>query len=218
MSTQVRPFDVTDDVHHLRLVRPRPAFVDDGQVRVVEALRQRPRTHHATDVRRHHDDVLVALPVRIAQQHRRGVHVVHRDVEESLDLLGVQIDGQQPVHARALQHVRHELRRDRGARRARPPILARVAEVRHHRGDARRRGAPRRVDHHEQLDQVLVHRRTRGLHDEHIAPAHVLHQLDVHFAVGKPSDVGAAQRRGQVTRDVMGQCLVGIAREQRQRF
>ena len=57
--------DLTDDVHHFRLVRPRSALVDDRQVRIVEALRERSRAYHATDVRRHHDHVLVALPVRI---------------------------------------------------------------------------------------------------------------------------------------------------------
>ena len=104
------------------------------------------------------------------------------------------------------------------ARGARPAILARVAEVRHHRRDLRRRRAPAGIDHHQQLHQVVVGRRTRGLHDEHIAPAHVLHQLDVHLAVGEPADVGAAQRRRQVTRDVVRQRRIGVAREQRQRF
>jgi len=65
---------------------------------------------------------------------------------------------------------------------------------------------------------VIIRRRARGLHDEHIAPAHVLHQLDVHLAVGEPSDVGAAQRRRQLARDIVSQCRIGITREQRQRF
>ena len=108
---------------------------------------------------------ILLLP-HIAEQHRRRIHVVHRDIEESLDLVGVQIDRQQAIDARARNHVRHQLRRDRHAHRARPAILARIAEIRNHRGDARGRSTPARVRHHQQLHQVIVRRRRRRLHDE----------------------------------------------------
>ncbi len=88
----------------------------------------------------------------------------------------------------------HQLRRDRRPRRARPPVLARVAEIRHHRRDARRRGAPARVRHHQQLHQLVVRRRAGRLHDEDVAPAHVLHQLDVHLAVAEAAHRGAPER------------------------
>ena len=117
----------------------------------------------------------------------------------------MQVDRQHAIDARARDHVGDELRRDRHARRARPPVLARVAEVRHHRGDARRRRAPAGIDHDQQLHQVVVGRRARRLHDEHVAAAHVLHHLDVHLAVGEPSDVGAPSGVCQVTRDVVRQ-------------
>ncbi len=61
---------IADDVHHLRLIRPRAPLVDDRQVRVVEALRESPRAHHAADIRRHHDHVPVRLFPGITQQHR----------------------------------------------------------------------------------------------------------------------------------------------------
>ena len=51
------------------------------------------------------------------------------------------------------QQVRHQLGRDRHARLV-LPVLPRVAVVRNHRRDARRRRAAERVDHHAQLDQV----------------------------------------------------------------
>jgi hypothetical protein len=73
---------VADDVHHLRLVGARAALVDDREVGVVQPLGQRAGAHHAADVGRDHDHVLVALFPGVVQQHRRGVDVVHRDVEK----------------------------------------------------------------------------------------------------------------------------------------
>ena len=52
-----------------------------------------------------------------------------------------------------------------------------------------------RVDHHQQLHQVVVRRRARRLHDEHVPAAHVLLDLDLHLAVGEAADVGAAERQ-----------------------
>src|SRR5580700_802537 len=208
---------LTDDVHHLGLIGARAAFVDDREIRIIETLRHGARTCDATHIRRHHDDVAISLLPGIAEQHRRGVHVVDRDVEESLNLIRVQIDGQQSPDACARDHVRNEFRGDRRARRARSSILARVTEVRHDRADARGRGTSARIDQHQQLHQVICHRRTRGLYDEYVAPAHVLDELDVHFAVAEATDLHAAHGRSQVARDVVRQHRIGIAREQRNR-
>src|SRR5437879_3044574 len=41
-------------------------------------------------------------------------------------------------------------------------------EVRHHGGDARRRRAPRRIKHQQQLHQMLLHRGHQRLDDEYI--------------------------------------------------
>ena len=99
--------DVADDVHHLALVRARAALVDDGEVGVVQTLGQGTRTHHATDVRRHHDDVLVALLPHVAQQHWRGKDVVDGNVEEALDLVSVEVHGEHAVDAGGGDEVRH---------------------------------------------------------------------------------------------------------------
>ena len=127
----------------------------------------------------------------------------------------MQIDGQQPIHARARNHVGHQLSGDGNARRARPPILPRITEVRHHRRDALRRSPPAGVRHHQQFHQMVVRRRTRGLHDEHIAAANVLHQFGVDLAVAEPADVRAPQRHVQVTGDLLCQRRVRVTREHR---
>jgi len=136
--------------------------------------------------------------------------------KKSLDLIRVQIDRQQAIHTRARDHVGNQLRRDGRARRARAPVLARVAEVRHYRRDARGGGAAAGVHHHQQLHQAVVRRRTGRLHDEHVAPAHVLHQLDVDLAVAETTDIGTPERDLQAARNVLRQRRVGIAGKQRQ--
>jgi hypothetical protein len=150
-----------------------PALVDDRQVRL-EPLGQRARAHHAADVGRYHQQVLVALLPDVAKQDRRGVDVVHRNVEEALDLVGMQVDGQHALHADGLQHVGHHLGGDRDARRAGTAILARIAEIGNRGGDAPGGGPLQRIDHHHQFHQVVVGRVAGRLQDEDVVAADVL--------------------------------------------
>src|SRR6185369_17787787 len=99
--------------------------------------------------------------------HGRGVDVVDGNVEEALDLVGMQVHGQHAIHADGFEHVGHDLGADRHAGGARAAVLARVAEVGNHRGDAPGRCALEGIDHDEELHQVLVRGRcTGGLDDE----------------------------------------------------
>jgi hypothetical protein len=151
----------------------------------VEALGQRARAHHAADVGRHHHQVVVALLPDVAEQDGRGVDVVHRDVEEALDLVGVQVDRQHALHADGLQHVGHHLGGDRTRAERGTAVLAGVAEIGDRGGDAPGRGALQRIDHHHQFHQVVVGRVAGRLQDEDVAAAHVLEDLDTHLAVGE---------------------------------
>jgi len=128
------------------------------------------------------------LLAQVAQEHRRGVDVVDGDVEEALDLVGVQVHGEHARDTHRLQQVGHDLGRDRHARLV-LAVLPGVAVIRNDRRDARRRRAAERVDHDHQLHQVLIDRPGRGrgsrLNDEHILAADVLVDLERHFSVGK---------------------------------
>src|SRR5256885_1252887 len=115
-------------------------------------------------------------------------------------------------------HVGDQLRRDGRARRARAPVLARVAEVRYHRRDPSGGGAAAGVHHHQQLHQAVIRRRAGRLHDEHVAPAHVLHQLDVDLAVAETTDKRTPERDLQAACNILRQRRVGIAGKQRQRL
>jgi hypothetical protein len=65
----------------------------------------------------------------VVHQHRAGVQVVDRDVEEALQLVLVEVDAEHAVGARRLDHVGHQLRADRHARLV-LAVLPRVAVVR----------------------------------------------------------------------------------------
>ena len=150
--------DVADDVHHFGHVGARTALVDDCELGV-ETLGDRAGADDASDVRRHDEEILVILLPKVAEQDRRRVDVVDRDVEESLDLVGVEVHHHHALDAYRRQHIGHDFRGDRHAGRARAPVLPRIAEVGHARGDAPGRRAFERIGHHHDLHQVVVGRR-----------------------------------------------------------
>src|SRR5690606_15086045 len=121
--------DFADDVHDLGHIGARAAFVDDGQVGF-KLLGQCPRPHHAADVGRYDHQVAVVATPDVAQQNGACVDVVDRDVEETLDLVGVQVHGHDAVNAHHLQHVGHDLGRNGHACRPRAAVLACIAKIR----------------------------------------------------------------------------------------
>ena len=112
--------------------------------------------------------------------------------EEALDLAGVQIHREHAVDARGLEHVGHQARGDRLARR-RLLVLARVREPRHDGGDALGRGQARRVDHDQELDQVVVARARAGLDQEDVGAAHRL--VEAHVRLGVRERLERRRRR-----------------------
>src|SRR5918999_1399064 len=81
---------------------------------------------------------------------------------------------------------------------------------------ARRRGALQRVDHDEQLHQVVVGRRAGRLQHEYVLAAHVLEQLDHHLAVGKLAHDRPAEREVEALRHVLRETRVRVAGEHHQ--
>ena len=203
---------LADDVHHLGMpVLGRAALVDDREFRV-QPLGVGARPLRPAGVRRDDRDVLELLPRDVVDDDRRREQVVHRDVEEALDLRLVQVHRQHAVRAGGAQDVRHELGRDRHARLV-LAILARVAVIRDHRRDARRGRAPERVDHHQQLHDVLVDGRAGRLHDEDVGAADVLLDLERHLGVGEPAELRLPHLDPEHVRDAAGQFRMCAARE-----
>jgi len=66
----------------------------------------------------------------VCEQNGQGVDIVHRDIEETLNLFGVKIHGQHAVDAGGDEHVGHQFGGNRHPRGARTTILASIAKIR----------------------------------------------------------------------------------------
>src|SRR5262249_61814060 len=101
-------FDITDHIHDLRLARPLATLVANGD-RHVDALGEPARAHHTAHVRRDDHQVggAVAL-LNIAHHNGSGEQIVGGNVEETLNLAGVQVNRHHPVDARPLDEVGDE--------------------------------------------------------------------------------------------------------------
>ena len=80
--------------------------------------------------------------------------------------------------------------------------------------DRLRAGAAGDVQHHQQLHQVVVHRRRERLHDEHLAGADARAELDVQVVVAELGDGHAVERDAEQLGDVGGERAVRAAREE----
>ena len=102
---------VADDVHDLGGVGLLAALVHDGQGHV-QLLGKGPGPGHRPHIGGDHHGVVMAVRVLLGEVvHKDGgaQQVVHRDVEEALDLVGVQVHGQHPVCAGLRDQVGHQL-------------------------------------------------------------------------------------------------------------
>src|SRR5690554_973659 len=203
---------IADDVHDFRHVKLRATLVDDRQVDA-QALGHGTGAHHAADVRGDDQQVVEALVLDVVHQSGRAVDVVHGNVEEALDLVGMQVDGEHAVDAHVGQHVGHHLGADRHAGGTRAAVLAGVAEVGDHGSDARGGGTAEGVGHHHQFHQVVVGGRTGRLDQEDVLAADIFIDFNADLAVGELADGNVAEGDVQLLDDATRQVGVGIPRE-----
>ena len=90
--------DFADEILRLDRRRTGPLLGDDGQAGV-EQLGIGRRHLHSADIRRNDDQVFQFQRGEVTVDDRRGVKVVDRNIEKTLDLLGVQIHAKDPVRA-----------------------------------------------------------------------------------------------------------------------
>ena len=146
--------------------------------------------------------------------HKDGVacQVIHRDIEEALDLVCVQVHGQDTVSTCSGDHVGNQLCRD-GIASLCLTILTSIAEVGDHGSDAACGCTAQSIDHDQQLHQVVVDGVAGGLDHEHVAAADSLVQGDGNFAVSESLDFRLAQLGTHQLADLLCQSGVGIAAE-----
>ena len=203
--------DVADDAHDLGGVVARTALVGDGEAaaeHVGELLAGLGASHIGGD-----DDGAVPIEVLVlevlAEERQRG-EVVHRDVEEALDLALVEVERDDAVDAGGLEQVGDETGGD-GLTRAGLAVLAGVGVVRDDRGDRTGGGAVRGVGHDEGLHHEVVDvLADDGLDEEHVAAADRLVKASVDLAVGELLEHEAVDLDSQDLRHVRGE--LGVAR------
>ena len=128
--------------------------------------------------------------------------MVDRDVEEPLDLLRVQVDGEHAVGSGGGEHVRDEFRGDGHAGLV-LAVLTGVAEVGQHGGDAGGARAAGGVDHDQQLHQIVVGPVAGRLDQKGVGAADILLKLREDLAVGKVRDVDFAKVDAKVVGNLL---------------
>ena len=138
--------------------------------------------------------------------------MIHRDVEEALDLGGVEVHGQHAVRTGLGDEICHQLGRD-GVAALGLAVLTGVAEIGNDGGNASGGGAAEGVDHDEQLHQVVVDGLAGGLDHENIAAADGLVDGNGDLAVCESGHGAVTQIQPQLRADAAGEGYVGIGGE-----
>ena len=189
--------DRDDALHH---VGPRAGLVADHH-RAVEVLGVGVGPLRAAHVGRGDGEAFGVGLLHLledAQEVVARIQVVHREVEETLNLVGVEVAGHQGVGPGGFDHIGDQLRTDGHARLV-LAVLAGPAEVRNHGDHLVRGGALRRVDGQEQFHQV-VGGREGGLDDEAGGSAHAFRVERHEFAIAEMGDLERAEHHFRIFR------------------
>ena len=147
--------NITDQDHARDLIGTGALLVDEGKAEV-EAVGDGGSSLCTASIGGHNHTVLdlkvVADP---AEGAGFSVEVVDGDIEEALDLRGVEIHRDDMVAASGLKHVSHQTGSD-GRTRFILLVLTSVGEVGQDGGDAAGRGRLASVDHDEQFHDSIV--------------------------------------------------------------
>ena len=132
--------------------------------------------------------------------------MIHRHIEETLNLRSMQIHRKNTMYAGRRQHIRHQFRSN-GNTGLILPILPRIAEIRHDRRDPLRGRPLCGVDEQKQLDPV-IRAGLGALDNEEVRTTYGFAVPHVNFPVrkipnGKPAELlpvrsGDFLRQGQI--------------------
>ena len=121
--------------------------------------------------------------------------MIHGDIEEALDLCGMQIHAEHAIGAGGCYQIGHQFGRD-GSSAGILAILTSVSEVGDDGRDSLGRGSAKAVDVDQQLHEVGVDGIAGGLNDEAVPSSNILVDPDDQFAIreqfgGPPATVAA---------------------------
>src|SRR4029077_16219582 len=136
--------------------------------------------------------------------------MVYRDVKKALHLLRVQVHRQHAINPGRVKQVGNQFRGDWNPRLI-FAVLTGVPKKWNDRGDSIGAGAASRVDHDEQLHQMLIARRRCRLNQKNVPGSIVLLDHHVSLAVGERADRGLAERDADIFANALGQLAIGSA-------
>ena len=196
--------DVADDGHLLDNVGFGALFVAENK-RYVEIFGVGVRTLCAADVGSGDDEVGEVEVLDVGDEDVRGVEVVYWNIEEALDLVGVEIHGDEAVDSGHAQKVGDEFGGDRNARFV-FAVLTGPSEIGHYGDDGAGAGAAGCVDHQKKLHEVVGVGEGR-LDEIDVAAADRFFERYFEFAVGEVLDVHLAEFYAEVLADFLGHIL-----------
>ena len=198
--------DLVGDVDGTSLVNESEREIAEGVSPLLSGL-------HTAGIRGHNNGVShVVVLLDVVGEDRHGVHVIHRAVEEALNLVGVEVDSNDAVGTCDLEEVGDEASGD-GLAAAVLLVLASVGVEGHDRGDALCRATLQRIDHDELFHDVFVHGLRVGLDYECIRASDGFFEADEDLTVGEVT----CGRGGELDTELLGHCFaeggVAAARE-----
>ena len=197
---------ITQDAYLRHFVEVRPVLIanDHRHFAVghcVQFLGEIGRPFGTSDIGRS-DYQFLEIEVRyIRREHIGTVDMVHGNIEESLNLVGMQVHGDDTVRTGCLQHIRHQFGTD-GYTRFVLAVLPCPAEIRDDGNDLGSTGPLGGIDHQEQFHQVVAGR-TGGLHEIDRLPANGLLEIGAELAVGEAVDTQVAYLAAQFFTDAL---------------
>ncbi len=135
--------------------------------------------------------------------------MIDRNIEKTLDLLGMQIHGEDTVYPRGDQKICDELSGNWDARLV-FAVLAGVTVKGKDGGDAEGTGATGGIDEDEQFHEVLIGGRAGWLDNKKIIASDILFKLHKGLAVGKSRYGGLAQGDLHEIGNPLGELWIGI--------
>ena len=142
----------------------------------------------------------------IAQQ------VIQRNVEEALNLGGVQIHGQDPVSAGGGEHIGNQFCGD-GVPGLGFTVLPGVTEVGDNGGNPACGCTAAGIDHYQQFHQMVIDGLAGGLNQEYVGATNGFFQGDGSFTIGEMLHRGLSHFDAQLFADGLSKLRVGVAAE-----
>ena len=143
--------------------------------------------------------------------------MIDRDVEEALDLAGMQVHGNDAGNTGS----RHQISNQFGCNRftaAGLAILTCITIIRNNGGNVFSRSAFEGICHDEQFHQGVIGRLASRLDDEYVLTADTFVDHDLDFTIVEFANKGFAQFQTEVIGNFLGQFRIGIPRKNLQLF